>query len=158
MKLVGTVKFMGNTAMIQADRPINLDDGSYDIDFKEISKKRSLQQNAYLWALIGEIAKKENGDIKEKDEIYCNLLKMAGAKYDVVMVRADAYGRFKANWRDVKKIKEVVNNHTVWYVVEAYYGSSQFNTNEMSQLIETTLKYAAEIGIQTDYWKEVLIC
>lgn len=42
--------------------------------------------------------------------------------------------------------------------VYLFYGSSKMDTKEMSDLIDTTLRYASELGIYTPYWEELLKC
>ena len=39
-----------------------------------------------------------------------------------------------------------------------FYGSSKFDTKEMSDLIDTTPRYASEVGVENvnDYWRELL--
>ena len=60
--------------------------------------------------------------------------------------------------RHVKVIKQQTINHEVYDTIWAFYGSSTFDTKEMSDLIETTLKYAEEVGVPdvNSYWKGLL--
>ena len=43
-----------------------------------------------------------------------------------------------------------------FYVYKCFFGSSTMNTKEMGGLIDKTIERAEAVGIDTDYWKEVL--
>ena len=158
MRTIAEAKFIGNQALVSAPVPFNLDDGEYLVSIEPKKKKRSLDQNRYFWKLVGEIAKKENGDLSDVDTLYTNLLQMAGAKYESIIIKHEALERFKSLVRHVKIIKQQVINHELYDTVWAFYGSSQFDTSEMTQLIDTTLKYAEEAGVPdvNSYWKGLL--
>lgn len=156
MKIAGNCYVDGNRVIVEALRSPLLKSGFYDVEFKPVEGKRSLKQNAYLWQLITEICKKENGDTKDKFDVYINLLQMSGAKYETVMIKEEALKNFKKKWPDCKIIHKDVVNHVAWLTIEAYYGSSMFSVSEMNNLIYTTLKYASEIGVDTEYYEEVL--
>lgn len=143
---------------MSADVPFGLEDGEYAVTIEPISKKRTLRQNRYFWKLVGEISKKENGDLRDVDNLYTNLLQMSGAKYESLIIKHEALERFRSLVRHVKIIKQQVINHELYDTVWAFYGSSQFDTSEMSQLIDTTLKYAEEAGVPdvNSYWKGLL--
>ena len=158
MKTIADVKFMSGTALVSAPVPFQLEDGEYMVEIEPIRKKRSLDQNRYFWALLGEIAKKENGDLRNIDDLYTTLLEMSGAKYESLIIKDEALERFKGLVRHVKVIKQQMMGHELYDVIWAFYGSSKFNTSEMAQLIDTTLRYAAEVGVENvdNYWKGVL--
>ena len=158
MRTIAETKFIGNQALVSAPVPFNLDDGEYLVSIEPKKKKRSLDQNRYFWKLVGEIAKKENGDLSDVDTLYTNLLQMAGAKYESLIIKHEALERFKSLVRHVKIIKQQVINHELYDTVWAFYGSAQFDTSEMAQLIDTTLKYAEEAGVPdvNSYWKGLL--
>ncbi len=147
--------------MIQASNLLkDIEDGKYTVELKKYRKGRSLNQNAYFWKLVSEIAIKENGDLRDVDNLYSNLLKMSGAKYEVMYLKEDALESLKKN--EVIKhclvVKRQVINNQAMVTALIFYGSSKFDTKEMSNLIDTTLKYASEIGVEhvDDYWKGLL--
>ena len=158
MRTIAETKFIGNQALVSAPVPFGLDDGEYMVSIEPKKKKRSLDQNRYFWKLVGEIAKKENGDLRDTDNLYTNLLQMAGAKYEALIIKHEALERFRSLVRHVKVIKQQTINHEVYDTIWAFYGSSTFDTKEMSDLIETTLKYAEEVGVPdvNSYWKGLL--
>ena len=157
MKTIATTKFIGNQAMLNAPVPFNLEDGEYLISIEPKRRKRSLDQNRFFWALLGEISKKENGNLRDVDTLYLHLLEMAGAKYETLIIKHDALERFKSLVRHVKVVKQQIVNHEVYDTVYAFYGSSTMNTQEMTQLIDTTIDYAYEVGVENpEYWKGAL--
>ena len=158
MRTIAETKFIGNQALISAPVPFNLEDGEYMVSIEAKKKKRTLDQNKYFWAILGEISKKENGDLQNVDALYTHLLEMAGAKYETLIIKHEALERFKELVRHVKVIKQQIVNHELYDTVYAFYGSSTFDTKEMTQLIDTTLNYAYEVGVEDleSYWKGVL--
>lgn len=161
MKVIGEVRSLGSSIMIQADNLMDsIDDGKYTIEFRKYRKGRSLDQNAYFWKLVAEIAKKEDGDLKNKDDLYSHLLMMSGAKYEVVYLEEEALESLKRFEviRHCKIVKRQVIGNKAMVMAFLFYGSSKFDTKEMSDLIDTTLRYAAEVGVDNvdSYWKELL--
>lgn len=147
--MIAEVKFIGSGAILKTDRPFNLEDGVYNVTLKEKKEDRTLRQNRYLWALIGEICKKENGDLRNEEEVYCTLLQMAGAKYETIIIPEEAVERFRGLYRDIKVIGRQVVNHRSFAVLHVFYGSSKMNTKEMNELLDTAIRYANELGIDT---------
>lgn len=128
----------------------------YSLEVKKPYKKRSLNQNSYLWALINEICMEEDGDISGAEDKYIQLLQMAGAKSVILEMPKDAVNDFKGVFRTIKVLDERQEGEIKKATVQAFYGSSTFDTKEMTQLIDTAIKYASEIGIETDYWESLL--
>jgi len=158
MKTIANTKFIGNQAMISAPVPFQLEDGEYMVTIEPKKKKRSLDQNSYFWALLGEICKKENGDLRDVEDLYVNLLEMSGAKYAALIVKHEALEDLKKMVRHIKVIKQQIVKNELYDTIYTFYGSSTFTTSEMSQLIDVTLKYAEEVGVADveNYWRGVL--
>ena len=158
MKTIALIKFIDNQALVSAPAAFNLDDGEYMVNIEPKRNKRSLDQNRYFWALLGEITKKENGDLKEINNLYVHLLKMAGAKYEVCMIKHEALERFKSLYRDVMVVKQTTINNELYDLLYAFYGSSKFDSKEMTTLIDVTLNYAYEVGVDSvkNYWEGIL--
>lgn len=160
MKLIADIKTIGNTFIAKTNNPINLEDGEYALEIKKIRKARSLSQNAYFWALLGEICKLEDGDLRDEDTLYSNLLSMAGAKYETIYIKEEALKELKECEiiRHFRVVDRAVVKHQVFATVQIFYGSSQFDTKQMSDLIDTTLRYAEQVGVPNvaNYWKGVL--
>lgn len=130
---------------------------TYSIEIKEAKSKRSLEQNKYMWALISEIDKELNGE-RSNDEwsIYIQALERAGAKYEYIGCLPEAEEMLKENFRAVKYIKRIDLNGKDGVMYKCFIGSSKMDKEEMGILIDTILDMAIELGIETDYWLEVL--
>ena len=163
MKDIVNIKILQNNILaLKMNRPIDLDPFKrYEVDIKEYKSKRSLEQNRYLWLLITEIVKKENGGIANRDNItatYYNLLEKANAKFEFILCSPDAIKEFKKRFRAIRINGTYTIENVEYMQLQVFYGSSTMNTKEMSQLIDTTLDYAYEVGINDvdNYWKEIL--
>lgn len=125
------------------------DDKDLTIQVKEYKEKRTLSQNAYLWVLCGEIAKITD---LTKEEIYRQYVKDFGV-YEILPIKDDAVESFKYKWgkngigwfcETLGKSK--INNYTN---IIAYYGSSTYDTKEMSRLMDAVIRDCETIGIST---------
>lgn len=159
MKIVSKLKRIRDGVIaIESYTPISIDENTeYIIDIKENRKGRSNRQNAYLWELITEIVKAQNGGRSTEEmriDLYTHFLEKAGAKSFYVEISKDDYLRFTRMVRAHKIVG--YNDYMQMYEIIAYIGSSQFDTKEMSNFIDYVLDYASECGIYTDYWKELL--
>lgn len=112
-------------------------------EVKEYKPKRSLNQNAYAWELIGKIADKMR---LSKEDVYYNMLQHYGQS-EIISVRADInihgyfkyyeeFGSGKVNGKDFTHYK-------------IYKGSSEFDTYEMTIFLDGIIQEAQQIGIQT---------
>lgn len=130
----------------------------YSIEIKQIKSRRSLQQNRMLWGLIGLIDEKENGrhTAAGSESIYITLLEMADAKVDFIAALPETEKMLRQSFRAIKLVQPFRQGSQKMNLYKVVSGSSKMNTKEMCALIDTTLDYAARLGIDTDYWKEVL--
>ena len=118
-------------------------DKNKKFEIKEYHKKRSLNANAYAWALIGKIA-----DVlrNSKDEIYLEMLKKYGQS-EIVSVLSDinVTGYFKY-FEEIATVKLQGKNFTHYKV---FKGTSEYNTVEMAVFIDGVISEADELGIDT---------
>lgn len=133
-----------------------LKEEEYELSITPLSKKRSLAQNRYLWALISEICLAENGNEAETEEIYLQLITEAGAKVEYILALPETESSLKQVFRAVTKVDEREYNGKLMHMYKCFAGSSTFDTVQMTRLIEATLRRAEEDGIETDYWKGIL--
>ena len=119
----------------------------YRFNAREIKSKRTLEQNAYLWALVHEIAMARDGEMANTEsdmQVYCELLRLASAKYyDLYVKETGAIEMLKANVRAV----EILESRNNGYIVRCYEGSSKFDKNEMKQLLDYAQQVASQEGI-----------
>lgn len=118
-------------------------------EIKEYKSKRSLNQNAYFYKLIGEIA--DNLRVS-KAEIHLKLLKDYGQSEVIsVLSEIDISGYF----RYYEEIGKGTVNDKEFTHYRIYKGSSEMNTKEMSILLDGTVKEAEQLGIPTLTEKEI---
>lgn len=139
------IKGKGYLVTVRIDAlPEGLDGKLLDVTLKEHREKRSKDANALLWACIGDISKATGID---KWDVYLKLLKRYG-RYTYIAVRRSAVEMVKRQWRECEEIGPVSVNGTPCVQMLCYYGSSTYDTHEMSILLDGTLSEMEEIGIQ----------
>ena len=127
----------------------SLDDKKYIVEVKQYRKKRSLDANAYCWTLIDKLAEKTG---LNKIIIYCDAIREIGGNSETVCVQDKAVDKLREGWEhngigwqteiEKSKIKGCTN-------VILYYGSSSYNTHQMSRLIDNLIEDCRAIGIET---------
>lgn len=129
---------------------------AYALEISKPRSKRSLEQNALLWAVISEIAEKQDGHLADDWDVYCALLEKANAKYtDIIApVEAEEDMRKIKGLRGVRIMRSLEQDGREFYVYRLYPGSSTFNVKEMSQLIDVALDYAVQLGIDITYYND----
>ena len=135
-------------------------DKTYVLDLSEKKPKRSLAQNDMFNSILNKICLESDGNLKDRDVYYGQLLKMAGIEEQTntgIYTADELEQEMKLNdYRTFDVISKSVINHVMYYKTRFYKGSSKFNSAQMSRLIDVTLDYAAELGIETDYWRSLL--
>ncbi len=126
-----------------------LKDHDVRVEIKKWRKKRSLDANAYAWVLIDKIAQATG---VPKTEVYRKVIREIGGVSEIVCVRTEAVDKFREGWEahglgwqtDVmpSKIEGCTN-------VVLYYGSSTYDTQQMSALIDSLVQEAQALGIET---------
>ena len=119
------------------------------IEIKQYKERRSLDANAYFFVLADKLAEKLN---TTKEEIYRNAIKDIGGVSETVCVKNAAVERLCEGWlrnglgwqADTfpSKIEGCTN-------VILYYGSSTYDTAQMSRLIEHIVQDCHAVGIET---------
>ena len=123
-------------------------DGKLNIELKKYRKKRSLDSNAYAWVLLGELQNTLN---IPKEEIYKDLIKNIGS-YEVLPVKDEAVEKFRQAWskNGLGWVTETTKSKLEGYTnVITYYGSSTYNTKEMTRLINLIVDECKQLGIET---------
>jgi len=149
------------TVTVQADFREDFDalcNKDVEITIKKASVKRSLDANAFLWFLCGQIAERSSKYSKAgKNDVYRDAIRAKGV-YEPLMIRADALERFINRWADKGTgwFAEVIDDYKDKYkIVHAYYGSSTYTTAEMSRVIDYVILEAEDLGIPTITPKEM---
>lgn len=122
-----------------------LKDAKLSIDVKKWRRKRSLDANGMLWACLGEIARAMNPPV-DKWEVYLQMLKRYG-KYTYVCVKPNVVDAMKLQWRECEVVGEVNINGQKAVQMLCYFGSSTYNTQEFSILLEGVVDEMKEMGL-----------
>lgn len=112
-------------------------------------KRRSLSANAYFWELIGRLSEKLN---ISKEETYWEYIKHMGI-YRSVEVDNKAVDTIIKMWKShgLGWIAEKTDDgeREGFSLINLYYGSSSYNTKQMSRLIDSVVNDCKEQGIET---------
>lgn len=126
----------------------------YDIKIEEHKEKRSLNANSYLWVLCTKIADKLTTGYNSvtKEEIYEQMLKSYGQSIMIpVTLNSKPDGYFK--YYDYNG-RSILNGKVAdWYII--YKGSSEYNTYEMTVLLNGVIEECHNLGIETKRQEEI---
>lgn len=133
-----------------------LKDFDIDIEIKKHRAKRSLDANAYCWLLCGKIADKlaDDDTRNTKESVYREAIRQIGVYKDFQNLSSDdaktlctAWGMLGTGW-----ITEQVDfsQNGEFVTIRCYYGSSQYNTKQMSRLIDNLVQDCISLGIPTE--------
>ena len=128
---------------------------TYSIDIEKKKENKTLQQNRYFWKLCSLIAEKMNNDTDVMN-IYCNALKKASVKFDYIMALPETESTLKKYYRVVELVDTREYNGKTMNVYQLFEGSSKFNKEEESKIIDYVLDLASQLDINVDYWSEML--
>lgn len=118
-------------------------DTVYDVKIDKHREKRSLNANAYLWKLVTEIG---NVLSKSKEEVYLQMLKDYGQSMLIPVPRGTIPSRI-IKYYEFECSSQLNGKDADWY--KCYIGSSEYNTKEMSILLEGVVQEAKNLGIKT---------
>ena len=121
--------------------------GEYEL--RKVNKKRSLDANAYCWALASQIAEVVR---MPKEDVYRRNIRDVGV-YTPLPIKAEAVGEFRRVWehKGVGWFVDVVDDSKIegYKLCFAYHGSSVYDTAQMSRLIDSLMQDAQSVGIDT---------
>jgi len=125
------------------------------IEIKPYREKRSLDANAYLWVLLGKIGEKLEAD---KEELYQGYVRAMGA-YNITPIKET----FLTKWIEIWSAKGLgwfcdtlgESKHKGYINVINYYGTSVYDTKEMSRVINEVVKDCESLGIDVKDPEEI---
>lgn len=135
-----------------------IESGLYGITFDAPDKNRTLNQNALLWALIEDICRNENASYADTWDMYCELLRLAKAKFTYVSVVKDGLDDLAKSHgvRALQTLGTITNEKGVEFVnCRLFLGTSQMNTQEISLVIDKAIEYASQLGIDVNYYRDM---
>lgn len=123
-----------------------------NVELKKYRKKRSLDANAYCWVLCDKIAKElsKDGTILTKEKIYQDGILQIGT-FEPMIIEEKAFENFKRIWerQGLGFLIQEVSKKDKCVKVHCYYGSSTYDTKEMSLLINLLVELAKSLNIET---------
>lgn len=127
----------------------NLKDEVLDIEIKKHRNKRSLNANNYAWQLIHKIAEITGEDA---EEVYRRYIRQSGV-LEIIEINENAVPKFIEAWggNGIGWIVDVLDYSRTegMKIVRAFYGSSTYNTKQMSRYIDSVVEDAKSLGIET---------
>lgn len=108
--------------------------------------RRSLDSNAYAWTLMQKIAEAVNSD---KWSVYLACLQKYSRAFTHVIVKPEALDAMKDLYRTCIDLGEITINGQSGHQLQVFFGSSTFDTKEMSVFIDGIVSECKELGIET---------
>ena len=122
-------------------------EGDYDI--VKAKKKRSLDANGMAWALIHQIA----SDVGiPPDDVYRDAVRNIGGASDVICIKKkakDAFVRAFVDGHLGRQVEEMPSKLPGCVTLVCIYGSSDYDTKQMSKFIDNLLQDCSTLGIPT---------
>lgn len=135
-----------------------LKDDKLSIEIKKQRKQRSLDANSYCWLLCDEIAKvlSSEGSTTTKEQIYKDAILQIG-RFEPIIVTEVAYDNFKRIWENqgLGFLIQEVSRKDKCVRINCYYGSSTYDTKEMTLLNNLIVDLAKSLGIETKSQQEI---
>lgn len=133
-------------------------DRTKQYEIKEYKEKRSNDANGYCWVLCEKIAKElsKDGTVFTKEDIYKDAVKQVGV-FVPFIVEEKTFDTFKYIWESRGlgyQVQETARKDKC-VRVNCYYGSSSYNSKEMSRLIELLVQEAKQYNIETKSQAEI---
>lgn len=126
-----------------------LKEGAISLECKKWRNRRSLDANAYCWVLIDKIAQKTR---QRPVDVYRHAIKEIPGNSTLVCVQDKAKDVLQQQWQakglgwQTEELPSKIEGCTN---IMLYYGSSVYNTTQMSLLIDSIVEEAKELGIET---------
>lgn len=125
-------------------------DIEYELTIDKPKKAKSNDANAYYWALLGKLSEKVNVPPKQ---IYRHHVQDVGGNYEVVPIRDDAVDVWQKNWerKGLGWVCESLGESKLrgYTNMICFYGSSTYDTRQMSRLIDLCIEDCKAQGIET---------
>lgn len=147
--VVVSIRIPKNKAASIMDELNRLQDQDLDVEIKKHRNKRSLNANNYAWQLIHKIAEVTGEDA---EEVYRRYIRQSGDP-EIIEVNENAVPKFIEAWggNGIGWIVDVLDYSRTegMKIVRAFYGSSTYNTKQMSRYIDSVVEDAKSLGIET---------
>lgn len=124
-------------------------------EIKEIRQRRSLDANAFCFVLLDKLSATLQ---IPKEELYQRYIKEIGGVSDIVCVQNKALDKFRKEWESKGlgwQTETIPVKSEGCTGVICYYGSSTYDTKQMSRLIDAIVQDCEAIGIETRPEEEI---
>lgn len=127
-----------------------LKDKKYDLTVKQHWEHRSLDANAYAWTLIDKLSAALH---KKKSEIYRETIKNIGGVSESFCLPTAAAVRLAESWDDGSHLgRQAIMEDAIFEGcsnLTLFFGSSEYDTKQMSALIDSIIEDCRAVGIET---------
>ena len=130
----------------------SIKEANLDITAKKHRHKRGHDANAYAWVLMQKIAELVGTD---KWSIYLDMLQKYSRVFTHLIVKPEAVETVKRMYRTAIDLGEISVHGEIWHQVQVYFGSSQFDSKEMSVFIDGVVSECKMLGIKTETPAEI---
>ena len=126
------------------------EDKDYELVIDKARQKRSNDANRYFWELVGQLSAKIN---VAPVEIYKTFIKDVGDNYEVIPIKDKAVETWIKNWtsKGIGWVCDVIGESKLrgYTNVICYYGSSTYDSKQMTRLIDLCATECKAQGIET---------
>lgn len=139
---------IGNKEQIKQELE-NIKDNKKLYRFEPYKEKRSNKANRYFWELLGQLCLEMGLDTIEE---YKKRVRQLGV-FRYWEIDKDNVATFNKMWSDngiawFTDVVDIAENGKIG--INAYYGSSSYNTKQMAKLIDGVVQDCKAIGIETE--------
>jgi hypothetical protein len=122
----------------------------FAVKIEPYKEKRSNDANAYYWTLAGKLSAKLG---IPNVEIYRQHIKDIGDNYEILPIKNEAVDKFTQAWgkNGIGWLTNIIGKSKLegYTNIMAYYGSSTYDSRQMSRLIDLMVEDCKEQGIET---------
>jgi len=139
---------IGNKEQIRQELE-NIKDNKKLYKFELYKEKRSNKANRYFWELLGQLCLEMGLDVIEE---YKKRVRQLGV-FRYWEIDKDNVSTFNKMWSEhgiawFTDVVDIAENGKIG--INAYYGSSSYNTKQMAKLIDGVVQDCKAIGIETE--------
>ena len=135
----------------QVKTPINVPDGLYEVSIKQKGDSKTYEQVKKLWATIDDISRDQFGDVSQSNNIYLQILDMAGVRTDKWLIPKEAVKDLKKKVKALNIVSEEKIDGIEYTIVNlCLTGISDMSKMEVANVIEVAIRWASELGIETE--------
>lgn len=130
-------------------------DEKVSVRLSKYRRKRSLDSNAYAWVLMDKLSEKLG---ITKEQIYRQYIKEIGGVSETICIKTEGVQKLCDAWHKngLGWMTDTFPSDTKGYTnVILYYGSSTYDTRQMSRMIDMITNDCKEQGIETENPEEL---